>query len=80
MSQAHFEVDTIVDRSFKQKASISIDRDTGMVTIRAKNSHQVYEMSIEEVVTLVVQATCRKKAAENPPKRRKLVNRGLLRF
>lgn len=80
MSQAHFDIETIIDRSFKQKGTVTIDRETGMVTIRALNNRRVYEMPLEQVVTLVVQKISRQQAAENQPaRRRKLVSRSLLR-
>lgn len=59
---------------------MTIDRDTGIVTVRPKNSHRTYEMPLEQLVTLMVQKISRQQAAENAPKRRRLANRGLLGF
>ena len=80
MSQAHFDIDTIIDRSFKQKGTVTIDRDTGIVTVRPKNSQRTYEMPLEQLVTLMVQKISRQQAAESQPtRRRRLVSRSLLR-
>lgn len=79
MSQAHFDVETIFDRTTKQQGTMTIDRDTGNIIMRAAHDRTTYEIRIDQAVTLLVQHICRQKAMENRKPRRLKVNRGLLR-
>lgn len=80
MSQAHFDLETILDRSTKQKGTMTIDRHSGLVTIRPLHSRRAYVVPLNDVATMVVQRAIKQEVAENSRKpRRKLANRGLLR-
>lgn len=78
MSEAHFDVETIMDRSTKQRGTVSINRDNGLVTVRPLHSRRAYVVPLNDVVTMVVQKAIRQEVAENRRPRKKLANRGLL--
>lgn len=79
MSQAHFDVETIFDRATPSRGTMTIDRTTGLITMRAHNDRVTYEIRIDQAVTLLVQHVARQKAMEGRKPRKLKVNRGLLR-
>ncbi len=80
MSQAHFDVETIFDRTTKQRGTMTVDRTTGNIVIRALHDRRTYEIRIDQAVTLLVQHLARQKALENRKPRKMKVHRGLLRL
>ena len=80
MSQAHFDVETIFDRTTKQQGTMTIDRETGNIVIRAAYDRTTYEIRIDQAVTILVQYIARQKAMENRKPRKIKANRGLLRL
>lgn len=78
MSVAHFDVDTVIDRAFKQKGTVSIDRDTGVVTIRAAHGRRTYTTTLNQIATLIVQRLIMAGHAETKRTRRKKASRGIL--
>lgn len=79
MSLAHFDLETILDRSVKQKGTMTIDRERGLVTIRPLRSRRAYVVPLNDVATMVVQKAIRQEVAEQQRlKPRKVrVRRGL---
>ena len=54
MSTARFDVVTHLDGAGgKKKGTVSIDRDTNMVSVRPHRSHRTYDMSLEAVATII---------------------------
>lgn len=78
MSEAHFEVETVMDRSTPQKGTVTIDRDNGLITIRPLRSRKVYTVTLNEAITMLVQRAIKQEVAENRKPRKRLVSRGLL--
>ena len=78
MSESHFEVETVLDRAFKQKGTITINRDNGLVTIRPLHSRRVYVVPLNDVATMVVQRAIKQEVRENRKPRKTKVSRGIL--
>jgi hypothetical protein len=78
VSEAHFEVETVLDRSFKQKGTVTINRDSGLVTIRPFRSHKAYVVPLNDVATMIVQRAIIQEVRENRKPRKVKASRGLL--
>jgi hypothetical protein len=57
VSTAHFEVLATLDRAGAAvKGTVSIDRETGMISVRPRGSRRTYDMPLSTVATLICKA------------------------
>lgn len=80
MAKVHLEVEGTFDYSSKlQKATMTIDRSSGMVRLRVHRRRKVYEVPLAAVAQLVFHKAVQQEVEENRRRpRSKLVSRGLL--
>ncbi len=80
MSKVHFEVEGLFEMaSTKTRASVTIDRERGIICVRPLRSRQTYIVPLAEMCELIVRRQIAAQVAENKPKRRvRTVKRGLL--
>jgi len=65
MSRAIFDVfGTLDSAGGMKKGKVSIDRGTGIVSVRPHGSSQVYELPLAQVATFICQMNLRHKALE----------------
>lgn len=75
----HIDVEGYFDYGNKtQRASLTIDRETGIATIRIKGRHDVVTTTAAALASLGYQKDMRQRAEESKTRRRRKVGRGLL--
>ena len=80
MSKARFVTEGHFDKQngAPQKATIVIDRDSGLFTLRIHRRHGAQVLPLSAIAEIVYRKVIATEVAEAKPKRRHLVKRGLL--
>jgi hypothetical protein len=80
VSKARFFVEGHFDKQngVPQKATIVIDRDNGLFTLRIHRRHGSQVLPLSAIAEMVYRKVIATEVAEAKPKRRKPVSRGLL--
>jgi len=80
VSKARFFVEGHFDKQngLPQKATIIIDRDSGLFTLRIHKRHTAQVLPLSAIAEMVYRKVIATEVAEAKPKRRTLVKRGLL--
>jgi hypothetical protein len=65
MSIARFPVVASLDGAGgKKKGTVTIDRDTNLVSVRPHRSHRTYDMTLEAVANIICRSVVMQEAAE----------------
>lgn len=72
MSRARFAVVAPLDGTVPQAGTVTVDRASGLVSVRPKGRRRTYEVTLGAVATMVCQRVLRAEVAE----RRKARKRG----
>lgn len=68
MSRAHFQVVAMLDHAYKpERGTVTIDRRTGVVSIRRHRSRRTFDVPLAAVASMIVRQIL---TAENRDKRR----------
>jgi hypothetical protein len=79
MAKAKFSVNARLDlASTIQKGTLTIDRDRGIVSVRPARRHREYVMLLDDVAEMICRKIISSEVAEDKPKRKVKVKRGLL--
>jgi len=79
MGKAHFPLMTVLDHCKAEKGTLTIDRGTGIVTIRPYRRRRTYELTVDAAATILVRACCQLEARNNQKRRRRRsIKRGKL--
>lgn len=77
MSRARFNVIGRLDNAGRvQEGTVTIDRSSGIFTVRAKRRRRVFELPLGTVATLVVQSISQAEARERRRQKRRPRRRG----
>lgn len=63
MATAHFTVHGQFDGAKPGPAHVTIERSTGLISVRPRGRHHVYELPLSTVAEIIVERECKAMAA-----------------
>ena len=78
MSKAKFRVYGMLDGPRPQEGTVTIDRVTGIISVRPLHRRRTFDLPLSTVADLIVSKICKAEAAEKRRRKKRRAKRGKL--